>query len=566
KLAIAQLKLQYPERPDSDRYEANATTVHEWVAGSLKRPLLFLWISAGLVLAIVGFNLGGLLLARGLSRRKELALRCALGAARGRVVRQLLMECLTLVATGSVLGGLLAWGFIHFLSVNSSAEIPLLQTLRLDEATLGFTVLLCVVTAVLCGAAPAWKLTRGMDLQNSLNEAGRNSTGGGQRSLTRNTLVILQVALACVLAVSAGLMVRSLLNLLKTDLGFQPRDLIAVRIDPVIQGSQANYLESVLDRVRVVPGVEHAAMTDCVPVERDRCWGIGTINPDKPKEQRGSWGHVRVISPGFFATMDTTLFAGRDFTLMDGTDKPRVLIINRTLAKWLWPTGESPIGHQVWLSFQDKPFTVIGVVGDVRHSGPEFPSGGEMYLSTQQEISYSWDMLVRTKLPVATLTADLRNALHDVDATLPLTKVRKVQTLVDRTLSSRRLLGSLIGGFAAIAIVLAALGLYGVIAYMVSQQKKEIGIRLALGASPATIQWRIVQQTMRLASCGLILGVGGTIAAGRLLQSLLYGVSANDGITYVVALGTVLACTVVAGYIPARRASRIDLIIALRAE
>jgi len=210
KLAIARLKLQYPERLDSDRYEANVTTVHEWVTGSLKRPLLFLWVAAGLVLAIVGFNLGGLLLARGISRRKELALRCALGAARGRVVRQLLMEGLALVAAGSILGGLLAWGFIYFLSVHSSVEIPLLQTLRLDEAALGFTVLLCAATAVLCGAAPAWILTGGMDLQNSLNEAGRSSAGGRQRSLTRNTLVILEVALACVLAISAGLMLRSL--------------------------------------------------------------------------------------------------------------------------------------------------------------------------------------------------------------------------------------------------------------------------------------------------------------------------------------------------------------------
>jgi len=565
KLAIAQIKQNHPERPDSDRYEANVTTVHEWVAGSLKRPLLFLWVATGLVLAIVGFNLGGLLLVRGLSRRKELALRCALGAARGRVVRQLLMECLTLVAAGSVLGVLLAWGFIQFLSIHTSVEIPLLQTLRLDAAALDFTVLLCAVTAVLCGAAPAWKLTRGMDLQKSLNEAGRSSAGGGSQSLTRNTLVILEVALACGLAISAGLMVRSLLNLLKTDLGFQPSDLIAVRIDPTVQGSQTKYLETVLDRVRAVPGIEFAGMTDCLPVERDRGWGIWTIN-DNPKEQRGNGAHVRVISPGFFAAMGTTLFAGRDFTQMDGPDKPRVVIINRTLAKWLWPSEENPVGHQVGLSFQDKLFTVIGVVGDVRHSGPEIPSGGEMYLSMQQELSYSWDMLVRTRLPVATLTADLRNALHDVDATLPLMKVRPMQTLVDRTLSSRRLLASLIGGFSAIAIGLAALGLYGVISYMVSQQTKEIGIRLAMGASPATVQWRIVQPTMRLALGGLILGVGGTIAAGRLLQSLLYGISADDGITYVVALGTVLACTVVAGYIPARRASRIDPMVALRTE
>ena len=566
KLAIAKLKLQYPGRPDSTRYEANVTTLHEWVAGSLRRPLLFLWIAAGLVLAIVAFNLGGLLLARGSSRRRELALRCALGASRWRIVRQLLMECLALVGSGSLLGGLLAWGFIRFLSIHSSADIPLLQSLRLDGASLVFTMLLCAVTSVLCGAAPAWKLTQGMDLQNSLNEAGRSSAGGRQRSLTRNTLVVLEVALACVLAISAGLMVRSLFNLLKTDLGFQPRKLIAVRIDPLIQGSQASYLEKVLDVVRAIPGVEYAGMTDCLPIERDRSWGIETINADKPKEQRGDGAYVRVISPGFFAAMGTTLFIGRDFTQMDGPDKPQVLIINRTLAKSLWPSGESPIGRQVQLSFHDKLFTVIGVVGDIRHSGPEFPSGGEIYLSMRQELSFSWDLMVRTRLPVATLTADLRNALHNVDAALPLTKVRPMQTLVDRTLSSRRLLASLIGGFSALAISLAALGLYGVISYMVSQQTKEIGIRLALGSSVAKVQWRIVQQTMKLAFGGLILGVGSSIAASRLLRSLLFGVSADDGIAYAVALGVVLACAVVAGFIPARRASRIDPIVALRVE
>ncbi len=566
KLAVAQLKQQYPGRPDY--YFANVTPLHEWVSASLKRPLRFLWVAAGLMLAIVGFNLGGLLLARGASRRKELALRCALGAERGRVVRQLLMECLALVVAGSVLGGLLAWGFIHFLSVHSSVEIPLLQTLRLDEAALGFTVLLCAVTAVLCGAVPAWKLTRGIDLQNSLNEAGRSSTGGGRRSLTRNTLVILEVALACILTISAGLMVRSFLNLLKVDLGFKPADLIAVRIDPVSAGSHTDYLENVLDRVRAMPGVGHAGVTDCLLVERDRSWGIYPVIPDKPSEQHWSGAHVRVISPGFFAAMGTILVEGRDFTRTDGLDKPQVVIVNQSVVKYFWP-GESALGRQVMISYHDKPFTVIGVAADVRHSGPEFESGGEMYLSLPQGAPFSadsWDMLIRTKLPVATLTTDLRNALHGVDATLPFTKVREVQTLVDRTLSSRHLLVSLIGGFAAIAIVLAALGLYGLIAYMVSQQTKEIGIRLALGASPATVQWRIVKHTMSLASYGLILGVGGAIAASRLLQSLLYGVSANDGITYVAALGAVLACTIVAGYIPARRASRIDPIIALRAE
>jgi predicted permease len=559
-LAVGQLKQQHPEW--NKFFWTNVMPLHDWVAGGLKRPLFFLWIAAGLVLAIVSFNLGGLLLARGAARRKELALRCALGAGQMRIVRQLLTECFALVATGSFLGALMAWGFIRFLAVRSSVEIPLLQSLRLDAASLGFTVLLCVITVVLCGALPAWRMAREGDLQNSLKDDGRSS-GGRQRTRSRSVLVILEVAFACVLAISAGLMVRSFFNLLKVDLGFQPNDLVAVRVDPVINGSHASFLGLVLERVRALPGVEGAAVTDCVPVERDRTWGLYPVIQDNPGDQRWTGAHVRVVSPGLFHAMGTTLIAGRDFESTDTQDHPRVIIINQSLANTFWP-GENAIGRQV--ANGNVPLTVIGVVADVRHAGPEAPSGNEMYFCMHQQGSSSWDMLIRTKLPVATLRTDLRNALRDVDATLPLTKLRPVQTLIDRTLSSRRLLVWLITGFAAIAVGLAALGLYGLISYTVTQQTKEIGIRMALGARASTVQRQIVGHTMMLAICGLALGLGVAFAAGQWVQSLLFGVSATDPMNFIWTTIALLSCALIAGYLPARRASRVDPLIALRAE
>jgi predicted permease len=262
-LSLDQLKQQYPDR--NSYYFANTTPLHDWVAGGLKQPLLFLWIAAGLVLAIVGFNLGGLLLARGTGRAKELALRTALGAGRLRIARQLLTECFALVAIGTIFGGLVSWGFIGLLSVRTAVESPLLQKVQLDAAALGFTVLLCLATVLLCGVAPAWRLSFGGNVQNALKEEGRGSSGGRGQSRARSALVVLEVALACVLAISAGLMVRSFLNLLKVDLGFETANLVAVRIDPVIDGegeAYVNYLEATLDRVRALPGVEAAGLTD----------------------------------------------------------------------------------------------------------------------------------------------------------------------------------------------------------------------------------------------------------------------------------------------------------------
>ncbi|HEY5227451.1 MAG TPA: ABC transporter permease [Opitutaceae bacterium] len=566
-LAIELIKKRYPNR---DQYIAAAgQPLHDAIAGSLKKPVLFLWISSAFVLAIVGFNLGGLLLARGAARNREMALRVALGATRSRIMSQLLTECLGLVAAGAMLGAVAALGFIKYLSVRTAVEIPLLEYLRLDGTSLAYTVILCVVTAVVCGAAPAWKFSGGSQTQNPLGEGSRGSTGGPGRSRARNILVILEVALAFALAVSASLMVLSLRNLLKVDLGFRPEHLIAVRVDPVINnGTHTAYIESALDRVRAIPGIEKAGVTDCIPVERDRSWGLYPIIPGRPNELHWVGAHVRIVSPGLVGAMGTPLISGRDFEQSDDRGPP-VIIINRTLARTFWPKEEA-VGKQIRMPVgpnNGSNCTVIGVVADVRSSGPELGSGNEFYLTLgQYPYASSWDLMVRTSLPVNSLAASLKDSLRSMDSTLPFTKIREMQTLVDRTLSSRRLLVNLIGGFAAIAIGLALVGLYGVISYMVSQQTREIGIRIALGAGASHVQRQIVGKTLTLAFSGLGLGLCGTLIGGGLMTSLLYGISPNDPMTYVAAVAALLACAVVAGYIPAWRASRIDPAIALRAE
>jgi predicted permease len=560
------LELTKERLPAHERYMfANGVSLQTAVAGSLRRPLLFLWVAAGLLLAIVGFNLGGLLLARGVRRGRELAVRAALGASRGRLARQLLTESLTLVAIGSAVGALLAYGCILLLSRRTGVEIPLLQAVRLDGSALGFTVLLCVATGLLCGVAPAWRLSRA-DLQAALNADGRGTTGGRAQVWTRSTLVLLELALASMLAISGGLMVRSLMNLLRVDLGFRPDQLIAVRIDPVAEQSEAalNYLGSILERAQALPGVQAAGFTDCIPVERDRSWAVFPINPDHPNERRYDGAHVRIVSQGLLRALGTALIAGRDFTASDDAKSPAVIIINRTLAERFWP-GQNALGRQVMVSHR-TPMTVIGVAADVRHGGPEVPSGNEFYLSMWQLGPGSFDLMVRTPLPVRTLTADLRGALREIDPTLPLTKVRPMSELVDRTLSSRRLVAALVGGFAVLALGLAAIGLYGLISYTVSLRTREIGIRMALGADGRSVRREVLGKTFQLASVGLALGVLGAMALSRLVESLLHGVSALDPSTYAVVVLGALGCVFFAGYLPARRASRVDPMIALRAE
>ncbi len=302
-------------------------------------------------------------------------------------------------------------------------------------------------------------------------------------------------------------------------------------------------------------------------MERDRSWSAYPINAADPKDQRWAGAHVRIVSSDSFAAMGTRVLAGRDFDRNDGTDQQEVIIINRTMAELFWP-GQDPIGRFVMVMSPGlTPRRVVGLVGDVRHGGPSIPSGNEMYLPLRQSgWATSFDLLVRTRLPANAIASDLRHALHEADPTLPFTMVRSLTTVVDRAVSSQRLLVTLVAGFAGLALGLAALGLYGLISYSVTQRTKEIGIRMALGANATKVQCEVVSRTMKLALCGLTLGLIGAFASGRLMKSVLFDVNSTDPVTYMTMIAVVLICALVAGYLPARRASRIDPVIALRSD
>lgn len=546
-------------------FSANVTPLQTTIAGSLRRPLLFLWLAAGMVLAIVSLNVGGLLLARGVARTKELALRNALGAGQWRVLRQLLTECALLVGLGCAAGLALAKFLIEVLSTRSAVEIPLLQAVRLDGDAAWFAVGLCVFATLMCGLAPALRLSRAAQLSARLAEDGRSATASLGRSRLRSALVIAEVALACALAISAALVVKSLQNVLEVDLGFQPKNLIAVRIDPGAPTPHGPFLEQLLERARRLPGVEAAGVTDCIPVERDRSWGVYPALDD-PSARRWSAAHVRIVTPGALLAMGVPLLEGRDFTVDDDSKHPLALIINRTLADRYWPGEKNVAGRQLVL-FTNRTATIVGVAKDVRHAGPETPAGGEMYVSVNQ-IPYatSWDLLLRTSLPAQAAVVGLRDAMRDLDPNLPLTRVRLMQDLVDRAMSSRRLLATMIIGFAITALALALIGLYGLIAYTVTQQQKEIGIRIALGAAASLVQRQIVGRTLALAAVGVVAGVILAISVARLMDSILYGVSSRDVATYLSAVLVLLGCSLLAGYVPARRASRVDPAQALRAD
>jgi predicted permease len=383
-LALA-METTRTNRPDLGNYpQANVHRLHDYIAGSLRQPLRFLSVAAGLLLAIVAFNLGGLLLARGAARSKELALRSALGAGHNRILRQLFTESATLVIVGSFIGTLNAAGIIHYLATKSAAAIPLLQSVRLDAASLGFTLLLSAGTAIFCGLTPAWRLSvgRGPGFA-ALKDEGRGATASRGLVRIRSFLVMSEIALACGLVITAGLVMRSLHNVRELDLGYEAENLTAVRIDLTGDYDEhtADYLYTMIDRVAALPGVTTAGLTDFIPIERDRGWGISALdNPEDQDSRRdGTGAHVRTVSAGLLEAMGTSIIAGRSFNRTDGADR-EAIIINQTLAQWFWPDS-SAIGNYVRQN--DNAMRVIGVAADVRHRGPEIAAGREMYMTNR---------------------------------------------------------------------------------------------------------------------------------------------------------------------------------------
>jgi predicted permease len=575
----AEAKLLFPDfyisksHPEWQKgYLAWVQPLREHVSGSLRRPLELLWCAVGMILLIVCVNLSNLSLARAAARSKEFAMRSALGAGRMRIVRQLLTESVILSAGGAALGLGIAFAVTAYLARAASIiALPMMPSVRVDGAALAWTVLTAIAAAGLFGIAPAARMS-GKDIQESLKDAGHGATAGKKHEGVRAALVISEVALACVLLVAAGLLLRSFLKVLDIDLGFQPERAAAVKVDyddrdPLTNrrsaAKRAAILESVVQRIMAIPGIQGAGLTDMLPLDRNRTWNLSTEGTDCTRHECPD-ALVQIVTPGYLGTMGIRLREGRDFAWSDRGNTGCVAILNEAAAERLWP-GQDPLGRVVNIGPCSRPPRVIGVVDDIRDTSVEGGSDGpQAYLPVSQAQPLGAELVVRTQLPPDLLAGSVMHVLRQINPAQPAAEFRPIQTLVDHSVSPRRFFVLLVAIFAALGLILASLGIYGVIAYSVTRQTQEIGIRMALGASRARVQRSVLGKTMGLLWIGLGVGIIASLAVGQAIASLLYGTEPIDLVTYAGMVVLLVVVALLAGYLPARRASKIDPMIALR--
>jgi predicted permease len=548
-------------------YKGVVTDLKDYVSGRLRRSLIVLWCAVGLILLIVCVNLSNLMLARATTRSKEFAMRTALGASRGRLVRQLLTESLVLSTAGTLVGLGIAFTVIAWLAHQGSIALPLLSSVRVDGSALAWTVLIAIVAAVLFGLAPGLKMSTS-NLQESLKDSGPGTGEGRKHERMRGALVISEVALACMLLIGAGLLMRSFLKVLDIDLGFQPDHAASIKVDyddnaPTEEASIAKrsvIFQQILERVRALPGVEAAGMADFLPLGQNRNWG--TPIPKGRTYPPGSLPGplVYVVTPGFVEAMGMRL-NGRDFAWSDGPKSQNVVLINSSAARFFWP-NEDAIGH-VLVSGKDD-LHVVGVVDDIHADSVEGQPGWQIYYPALQAGPEGAHLVVRTSLPPAALAGNVLHALRELNPKQPAAEFRPIRTIVDRAVSPRRFFVLLVSIFAEFGLILATLGIYGVISYSVAQQTQEIGIRMALGATQAHVLRGVMQKTMILAITGIVLGTVASVIVGRWIASLLFGTQPTDPATFAGMIVVMTTVALIAGYIPARRAARIDPMVALR--
>jgi predicted permease len=569
--AQAEANVLFPQLPGAENPDWSTdlkTTVsglQDQVIGKLRRTLFVLWGAVALILLIVCVNLSNLLLARLASRQREFALRGALGASRGRLIRQLLTESLALSTLGALLGVALAFAVTWYLAHQGTIALPLLSTIRVDAAALSMTLLLTLIVGILFGIAPGLVLSSG-NLQETLKDAGRGSSEGRGHARMRSALVVSEVALACVLLVGAGLLFRSFLRVLDVDLGFQPSHAAAIKVDYNDGGSAARrgaILQDMLQRVTAIPGVEAAGVTDMLPLDRNRSWDLLAKGKVYSKEVNDD-AFVYIVTPGYLTAMGMHLVKGRDFSWHDSDTSERVIIINQAAARREWP-DEDPVGRLAE-GIGDKDSRVIGVISDVHESSLEEASSPAVLVPVTQGVPEGAELVVRTHLPPEVLASAVMSRLRALNLEQPAMEFRPMQQLVDRAVSPRRFFVVLVAIFAVLGLVLAALGIFGVISYAVSRQTQEIGIRLTLGATPGRVQRSVLARTLRLALIGVGVGAIASFAACKVIASLLFKTDPDDPATFAFVLILLLVVAVLAGYLPALRATRVDPVTALRCE
>lgn len=583
-----QLAEAYPEANAGLALRVDPLT--EKVVGDVRPALLVLAAAVALVLLIACANVACLLLVRAQGRQQETAMRMALGASRGRIVRQLLAESLVLVLCGAAVGLVLSIAGVAWLtallsgdSSESALRFARLSEIRIDGVALAFTFGTALVTGVLFGLAPALSAARA-DLQETLRAHRRGISSGGRR--VREALVVSEIAMALVLLVGAGLLMSSFLELRAVDPGFDPSGVLTATVSlagaPRYVGpSREAYYREVLDRIESMPEVESASAINHLPLAGD-VWGTRVAIEGRPLPQPGQElrATYRVTRPGYFRTMGVPLRSGRDFDERDAPDAPGAAIVNETFARRQWP-GADPVGQRITLDdvrdteHAPRWLTVVGVVKDVKQDDWTAAPSGEVYVPFEQARSFydspslhfsAMTLVIHTRVAPLAIANAVRERIASVDRGIPVANVQSMEQVVADALWQPRFNLELLGLFAGLALVLAALGLYGVMSYSVAQRTPEVGLRMALGARPRDVLRLVIGEGMRLALLGLVIGVLAAVWLVRLMAGLLFGVEATDPATFAAVAALLFAVALVACWVPARRAARVDPMISIRHE
>lgn len=537
----------------------------EDAVGEQRRTYLLLFGAVGCVLLIACANVANLLLARFVGRRKEIAVRFALGARRAQVVRQLVIESLLVALIGGVVGVLLAQWSIGALVTLGENFIPRAHEIALDPLALGFAVAVALATGIGMGVLPALQAAH-VDVNDTLKDATRGSSGAGNR--LRSILLVAEIALSLVLLIAAGLLLTSFARLQGVAPGFEPGGVFTAQIAPSPQKYRdeklVTFYEQLYEKLKTLPGVKAAALTDRVPLTGNQTPAPVAVSgrPVPPMSERPN-ANRHLVSPRYFTTLGIPLRAGRDFDERDSSKVPHVVIINEAFAKKHFP-NEDPLGRTLITGMGQLPSQIVGVVADVHSTNLNTPPEPDYFLPALQRPENFTSLLIRTEGDPAGATSLVRAALKDIDPDLPLLNPQPLSALIAQNVANRKLAMFLLAGFAGLALLLASIGVYSVMAYLVAQRTSEIGIRMALGASPENVMTMVLQEGLRLALVGVVVGLSVALSVTRLMQQALFGVQPHDPLIYAGLSLTILVVAALACWLPARRATKVDPLTALR--
>jgi predicted permease len=576
----SRLRREHPDfYPPNGGLTFRALPLKEQAIGRVRLPLVVLVAAVGFVLLIACANVANLLLSRALSRRKEIAVRSALGADRGRIVRQLLTESVLLALAGAALGLVFAFACLEGIRALGPGSVPRLSSIGVDVRVLLFTLVISIASGLVFGLAPALRLSR-LDVSGSLKDADRGTAGTsavwGRGQNLRRLLVVAELALSVMLLIGAGLLIRSFAHLQRVSPGFSADNVLTLEL--TMTGRKYNDAEAVLlayrqlwERLARLPGVAAVGGVTALPLSNMMAWGPITVEGRAaPEGEKFINADIRVVGGDYFTAMNIPLLAGRSFSDQDTRTSLRVVVVDEHMAKQLWP-GQDAIGKRIRTGgfdvTPDTPWmTVIGVVGRVKQDSLDGDPRMAYYRYQGQTPSRAMTVAIRGASDPSAMAGAVTRQIRELDPDLPIYKLRTMNERISDSLAERRFSMLLLTVFAALALGLAAIGIYGVMAYLVAQGTRELGIRLALGASPANLRALVVRQGMAVAIVGVALGLAGAFALTRFMRALLFGVRETDPLTFA-AIGTMLALiALVASYVPARRASRVDPIVSLRTE